>query len=106
MKMKLNVMERMVVLQVLPAESNFVTLKIVRDLQQNLIGFSEAELKDFEIKQLEDGRVSWNVKGAEPKEIKIGEKATEIIVEAFKELDKQNKLTPTHLDAYEKFVTD
>ena len=100
--MKLNVFERLMLLPILPKEGNFVTLKILRNLNSNL-GLNEAEYKEFEIKQ-ENDKVTWNQKGNEEREIEIGEKATDIIVEALKELDKNKKLTERYFSLYEKFV--
>ena len=100
--MKLNLMERLVVLQILPQEGNFATLKIVRKLQETLSP-SEEEFKEFEIKQDGD-QVRWNPKGLEEREIELGDKAKEIVAEALKKLDKDNKLTPQLMLVYEKFV--
>jgi len=100
--MKLNVLERLTLLGILPKEGNFVTLKVLRSLKENL-GLSEEELKKFEVTQ--DGeRIAWNEKGNEEIEIEIGEKATDIIVEALKNLDKDKKLVEQHFSIYEKFV--
>lgn len=106
--MKLTLQERFAVLKILPTEVNFVTLKIVRDLQDSL-SLTEKETKDWEVKSqsLPDGRVTttWNKAGTEAKaEIKIGEKATDVVVEALEELDKTSKLTSEHFTIYEKFV--
>ena len=100
--MKLNVMERLTLLSILPKEGNFVTLKVLRSLTSNL-GLSESELKEFDVKQ-NDQQVTWNEKGNEEREIEIGEKATDIIVEALKKLDDEKKLTEQHFSVYEKFV--
>jgi len=100
--MKLNVLERLTLLGILPKEGNFVTLKVLKSLKDNL-GLSEEELKKFEVTQ--DGeRIAWNEKGNEETEIEIGEKATDIIVEALKNLDKDKKLVEQHFSIYEKFV--
>ena len=64
-KMKLNLLERFKVLAILPNESDFATLKIVKDLQSSL-GVTEAEFKEFEIVQnFEAGTTKWNEKGKE-----------------------------------------
>jgi len=100
--MKLNILERFKLLQILPQEGNFMTLTIVRKLQETL-SLTEAEYKEFEVK--EDGvTTTWNEKGREEREIEIGEKATDIIVEALKKLNDENKLTGHHMSLYEKFV--
>jgi len=102
--MKLNLGERFTALGVLPKEGNFTTLKIVRDLQ-NILAPTEQEFKEFEIKQ-QDTQIAWNKKGAEEQEIEIGEKATDVIIEALKQLDKDKKLMPSHLSIWEKFIKD
>lgn len=100
--MKLSVAERFVLLGVLPAEGNFVTLKIVRQLREAL-SFDEDEAKVLGLKQ--DGeRVTWNPDVEQEKEIPIGEKATDIVVAAIKKLDDEKKLTDQHYTLYEKFM--
>jgi len=103
--MKLTVMERMTLIGILPPAGNFVTLKIVRKLREAL-SFGEGELKALSVKEIGNGRVSWDPEKEEPdgKEIEIGEKATDIIVEALKKLDEDSKLTEQHFSLYEKFV--
>ena len=102
--MILNVKERLLLSGILPKENNFITLKIVRKLQENL-SFNEDELKLLEFK-MEANQIKWNQEVEQEKEIEIGEKATDIIVEALKELDKNKKLTNDHFELYEKFVRE
>ena len=102
--MKLTVFERITLLGVLPEHGNFVTLKIIRQLREAL-SFTEQELASLELKQ--DGDlVTWNPAAAEPggSEIIIGEKATDIIVEALKKLNDEGKLMEQHFTLYEKFI--
>ena len=102
--MNLNVLERITALGILPSEGNFATLKIVNDLRLSL-SLTEDEYKEFEIKQ-EGNQATWNAKGLEQREISIGEKATDIMVNALKELDKEKKLKQSMFSLYEKFVED
>jgi len=102
--MLLNIKERLLLLNILPQENNFVTLKIVRKIQEEL-SFSEQELKEADI-QTNEGKVFWNQSKNVEKEITIGEKATDIIIEALKKLDKENKLTMDFLELYEKFIKE
>jgi len=101
-KYKLNIVERLGILSILPKEGNYVTLRIIRELQNNL-SFTEKEIKDWEIKA-EGQKISWNPDKVSSIEIEIGDKASEIIREALKTLDKQNKLTQELFSLYEKFV--
>lgn len=100
--MKLNLNERFAVLQIIPQEGSFATLKITNDLKMALAP-SEAEHKEFEI-TTEGEMLKWNVKGTEDREIKIGEMATDMIVTALKKLDGEKKLTQSQFSIYEKFV--
>ena len=101
--MKLNVLERVLSLGILPKESNFVTLRIVSDLQKEL-SLTEKEIKDFEIEQVPNAGYKWNEKGKEEKEIKIGEKAADIIKETLLKLNEDKKLNQQFITLYDKFV--
>jgi hypothetical protein len=100
--MKFSVLERIVLLGIMPSEANYVTHKIVTNLKSDL-SFSEQELKDYKIVENE-GRVTWDDKKEKPKEIQIGEKAQDIIIDAFKKLDKEGKINEHNVKLYEKFV--
>lgn len=104
--MNLSVSERYALLALLPAEGTFTTLKIVRKLRESL-SFTEDEIKLYNLKEnvSPDGqlRVSWDANAAEA-EIELGEKATDLIVEALKKRDKEGKITDREFTLYEKFV--
>lgn len=103
--MLLTIKERFLILSILPSEGNIVTLKIVRDLRDNL-GFSEKELKDLGIEQHpEMGNVTWdNAHDSDTFEIPIGEKAKDVIVDALQKASDTNKLSVDHIPLYERFV--
>ena len=106
--MKLTLPERVSLLAVLPVEGNIVTLRIVRELQ-NQLGFSEEEIRRYGIKNntRSDGTtfISWNPDMAkEEKDIEIGEAAKGVIVNQLKKLDAQGKLHISMMPLYEKFV--
>jgi len=100
--MNLSVLERLVVLKVLPKEGDYATLKILMNLRLSL-SFTEEEMKAWEIvSDPPTGRTTWKVDGVA--DIPIGEKATDIIVTAFKDLNRQKKLAVEDTGAYEKFI--
>lgn len=104
--MELGVMDRLVLLSVLPREGNITTLKIVRKLREDL-SFSEEEHKTLNIKTSEQNKMTtWDNTIAVKKEIEIGEKATDVIVEALKKLSDSNKLHEDHLSVWEMFMED
>jgi len=93
----------MVLLTVLPKEGDYTTLKILTNLRLSL-SFTEEEIKKWSMESDEAGRTTWD-ENAEDKDIPIGEKATDIIVAAFKKFDSEKKLVPDMLDTYEKFIS-
>ncbi len=100
--MKLNTFERLILLNILPQEGDFTTLKIVRKLRETL-SFSEEEHKRLQFKQ--DGeQVKWLTEGDIEKDINLGEKATDIVVSTLKKLNEQKKLKDEHYSLYEKFI--
>ena len=103
MKYKLNLSERFSLLQILPAESNAVTLRSIMKLKEE-IGVTDEESKEFEIKPLPNGSISWNKKGAEEKEFEVGEIVEEEIKKALKDLDSKKKLKEIYVSLYEKFI--
>lgn len=94
----------MILMRILPTEGNFSTLKIIRDLQ-NELSFGEAEYKKYQLVQ-EGDKVHWDVDvdEKEQKDVKIGEIANSIIIGILKDLDDKQKLTQQHLSVFEKFV--
>lgn len=100
--MELNVYDRLILLNIMPKEGDFTTLKIVRKLREDL-SFSEDEHKALEFKN-ENGQVQWKQAGDVPKEVSIGEKAADLIADVLKKLDKEKKLQEAHYRVYELFV--
>ncbi|MGD6807553.1 MAG: hypothetical protein ACQCN4_11410 [Candidatus Bathyarchaeia archaeon] len=106
---KLSLKDRVNLLEILPREGNIITLRVIRELQSS-IGFSEAEIADYQIELIEVGtsgrfRTSWNERGkSASKNIKIGPKAEKIIVERLEELNNKKILPFQMLDLYERFV--
>lgn len=98
--MKLQVIERITLLQILPKEGNYATFKILIELKSAL-SFTEKEYKEFKMSE-KDGIISWGA--SKEKEVNIGEKGKQIIQEALKKLDQENKLTEVTYKLYEKFI--
>ncbi|MDD4689068.1 MAG: hypothetical protein PHE51_04900 [Eubacteriales bacterium] len=102
--MILTIKDRIYLLGLLPKESNFITLKIVRKLENDL-GFSEDEIKKANIRS-ENNSIFWDEKKIDNKNIEIGEKATDIIIERLKELSNEKKLSIDMIELYEKFIKE
>ena len=97
--MKLNVLERVTLMGILPAEANLVTFKILTDLKKSL-SFSEKEIKDFGIMQKE-GRIFW--KKSTDKEIAFGEQAKILVKAALQKIDADGKVNDGNYSLFEKF---
>lgn len=104
--MKINVMDRLMLLTVLPKEGSFASLKLLR-VAREALSFSDDELKILNLREEVDTggvkRLIWN-EGVEDKEINLGKTVTDMVVEQLKTLDKQNRLTESHIPIYEKFI--
>ena len=102
--MKLNVLNRLQILQVLPKEGSIVMLKVLRDLQSK-VGLTSEEAVEFGIKQ--DGEhINWNAKGNEGKDFEFTVKEEEMIKDALAKLEKEKKLNLAQIDLYEKFMEE
>ncbi len=100
--MLLNVKQRLLLLNIIPDEGNYDTLKIVRD-QQNLLSFNEEELKRLKIVR-EGEMYQWDEAADEPVDISIGEMAFNVIKTALRRLNDEGKLQMEFLPLYEYFV--
>jgi hypothetical protein len=107
--MKLNVLERVTLMGLLPAEGSLVTFRILADLRKTL-SFSEKEIKECGIVQKsvlntvtgkEEGRIFW--KKSIDKEITFGEQARIIINTALQKADKEEKVNEGNISLFEKF---
>lgn len=100
--MKLSVAERLGILSILPVRGDYITLKVLNQLRMNL-AFSEKELKEYGIiEDKETERVNWN--SDVTVDIPIGEVASDLVVNAFVDLDKRKELPANLLELYEKFI--
>jgi hypothetical protein len=100
--MNLSILERLVLLKVLPKEGDYASLKILTGLRLAL-SFSEEETKAWTIiSDAATGRTEWKENGEA--DIPIGEKATDIIVDSLKHLSREKKLPLEAMSIYEKFI--
>jgi hypothetical protein len=104
--MKLNPVERIGLLQVIPREGTPTTLKIVRDLQTSL-SFTEVETaKYLEVVETSQGKIEGFKKDILKDEVDlpVGLKALEIIHDTLDEKAKKKTLQYRELELWERFV--
>ena len=99
---ELRVAERLMLLNLLPQEGDITLLRVIREAQ-TVIGLSEEELAELELKQ-EGERVFWKSEADVSKDIKIGPRILVLIEDKLKALSADNKLGIQQLALYEKFV--
>ncbi len=102
MKFKLNLAERINLMEILPVEGNFITLGIIREFKVN-IGVKDKEFKLFGIEQ-KDNKITWKEEGNKEIDFDFGDKAVEIVIEELEKLDKGKKLEDKHFSLFTKFV--
>jgi len=100
--MKLNVLERITLMQILPSEGSYATYKILTDLRVQL-SFNEEEYKRFGMKEA-NAQITWQK--SEDRDFIFGEKATSIVQDALKKLDEQGKITMQTSSLFEKFIEE
>jgi len=87
-----------------------MTLKVLPNLEalMNLylcLSFTDEEVEDLEIvTDLGTGQITWA--GDKIVDIPIDEKGMALVADAFIQAAIKNKLTPEHMSAYAKFVSE
>jgi len=100
--MKLEVFERVVLLNLLPKEGDYTALKLMRKLREDL-SFSEEEHRRLNFRHNE-GQLSWDQGEPAPKEVEIGVTMFNLIRDVLQKMDKERKLTEMHMGLFEKFA--
>lgn len=100
--MLLRVRDRLFIIDILPQVGDYTTLKVVRTMREAL-SFSEEEHKNLKFVHEGNG-VAWDEGADSPVDIAVGEVATNIIVDALKELNSRRLLKDEFLPLYEHFV--
>ena len=103
---KLSVLNRILVSGLLPAEGDFITLRVLRGFKAK-IGFTEQEITEFQIRsaQTPDGKSvsTWNSQLAKDVDYELTEMEEKFIVDGLKELNKTKKLNEQHIELCEMF---
>ncbi len=100
--MILTIPERLVLIGVLPAEGNMVTLRVITDLRDAL---TISEKEATEVGLVQDGQqITWKPGTDLEAQIEVTPAGKGLIVEQLKRLNDEQKLTANHMTLYEKFV--
>lgn len=102
-KYKLDVLERVALIRILPKEGNFISIKMTTDFS-DLLNFDSKDLEKFGIKLFPNGTMNFDTSKNAEKEFIVDTPLKKIVVETLKELDDKSKLSPDLLSLYEKFI--
>ncbi len=103
--MQLTTIDRLVLLNILPREGSVTTVKIVRELREEL-SFSEEEHAALKFVKLDDGGMQWVAEAETEKGVSIGPRAHALIAETLERLDKEKKVTEEYLGVWDKFMDE
>jgi len=102
--MKLSVPDRLSLLNILSTvKGTLITLRVVRDMAA-LIGFSDDEVREYELRQNGNSYI-WKSDAAD-KEIEIGETGRKILAAEFEKLGTSEEMTLQLLPLAEKFIAE
>ena len=101
--MKLNVSERLLVLNILPKIGNIECMKAVESLMLK-VGLTKEEEKEWEVKRVDQNSINWNAEKAKEKEMVFSKEEKELIAKVLTEFNKNEKLDLRFISIYEKFT--
>lgn len=103
--MKLNVLERLLLLNMLPGEGDLTTIRIVRQLREEL-SFSEEEHAALNFRPVGENQLRWEDGVVDDKEFDFAAKATGLIADALEKLIKEEKVQEQHISLFDKFKVE
>lgn len=101
--MKFNLLEKIMISNILPAEGNIKTLMIIKDIKKK-VELTQDDYKEYDINVMPNGTIRWSEKGSLAEfEIEFTELETIEIKLALQKLDKEKKLSIDHLSLVNLF---
>ncbi len=101
--MKITLLEKIMIGNILPAEGNIKTLIIIKDIKKK-IELTQEDITNYGVEVMSDGRVKWNEEGTKVEfEIEFTELEKGEVKSVLQKMDKEKKLTVDHLSLVEKF---
>lgn len=98
--MKFNILERLMILRILPQETDLASARIIADLKKET-GFTQEEMDKVDM--VIGDNVKWEGSKDYEKEIKIVNRAAEIIIKVLNGLSKSEKVSEEYLSIFDKF---
>ena len=103
--MKLEIHERLALLELLPKQGDFAELQALRKARE-IISFTQDELDFYEMKRADNNQWVWNGGKAAEKvlDAPIEQYVVETIRKALSKMDDEHALTELYMSVYEKFI--
>lgn len=102
MNVNLNILERVLLMNMLPKKGNLVTVRAVSNTAKILM-ITKEETEIFEVKN-EGGMTTWNDQGKEEKEFTLPPSSVKVIRDTLYKLDAEESLPSNCLSLCEKFL--
>ncbi len=102
-KATLKALERLILPTLMPKEASFIEQLAIQDLTKK-ISFDQEEATELEIKNTEDGKLTWNAEKDSGKEVEFTEAEVSLVKKVLEELDNDNKVTADMLNLFKIFV--
>lgn len=101
--MELTLLDRIMVMTMIPKKGNFEKLIIAADLEKK-VALTQDEIKEFEIKTGENGAITWKATD-KTFSYEFTELESKLVQDALKEASDKGELTKDHMSIYRLFVT-
>lgn len=102
--MKFKILDRILLLNLLPQQADIVTLRIIKDIKER-VELSAKEMEEVKMEQVE-ASLKWSPEKDISKEIELSEVETKLIKEKLKEANDNKKLTLQHVPLYDMFLVE
>jgi len=104
--MKLTILERLLIGNLFPPDGRKMAFQKAVRVIRDKVGLTAEELEEYKVEEMGDGRVTWDMKLPQEKEIEISNAEIGMISTELKEKDeaKPPGLLVDHVSLYEKFV--
>jgi hypothetical protein len=99
---KLKLMDRFAALEALPQKGTYVQMQIAKGLS-DVLNMKAEEIEAKELKA-EGNSLHWNTEKDVAEPFELSEIEFDAVVAGLKRLDKEEKLEPRHMHAFEVFV--
>jgi len=102
--MKLEIHERLALLQILPEKGSYAELKSIRKARE-IIALTQDEIEFYEM-EIKEGKWHWNIAKASQRvlDVPLGEYMTNTIRDLLAAMNQAKSMTEMFSSLYEKFV--